>query len=182
MIDFFPFQLQYREFQKSKPGYWFVFPIPKEKRSTRDVESPEGIWMKEKEHHIDTIVVSVDYKKNPIVIEALSIIDSCEYDFPTEKDVAIKIGVTSEYFSRLFRRIVGKTFKEYLTEMKITRAQELLAYTKLPISMISLEVGYGQQSYFTKVFKRIVGISPLEFRKATLNQKNIYMFSHKNEQ
>ncbi len=68
------------------------------------------------------------------------------------------------HFSSVFSRETGETFKEYLPEMRINRAKELLRTTNLKSFEISLQVGYNDPHYFSLVFKKQAGLSPKEFR------------------
>ena len=61
----------------------------------------------------------------------------------------------------------NKNFITYITELRIARAQELLTNTTLPIIDIAAEVGYERQSYFTKKFKELSGITPRQFRASS---------------
>ncbi|KGM46093.1 hypothetical protein NP83_02170, partial [Neobacillus niacini] len=68
------------------------------------------------------------------------------------------------YFSRLFKKEVGETFVEYVTKMKINRAKELLEQTTDSVGKICERLGYDNQSYFIKIFKNYVGVTPIEYR------------------
>ena len=61
------------------------------------------------------------------------------------------------YLSRIFKQETGVTFNEYLNRVRVNKAKELLRRRELRMTDISLAVGYEDQSYFTKVFKRVAG-------------------------
>lgn len=94
----------------------------------------------------------------------------CDYIclHPEEKlDVhmlAEKVGYTDYYFSKRFKKEVGLSVREYITNKKIEKAEELLRNTSLSIQDISEMLGYSAQSYFGDVFRKLHGISPSEFR------------------
>ena len=67
--------------------------------------------------------------------------------------------------SDLFRSIYGTTIVEFIKDLRIERAKDLLANSSCTIKEISSIVGYVQQSSFTYVFKQKTGISPREYRK-----------------
>ncbi|GGD78466.1 response regulator transcription factor [Paenibacillus nasutitermitis] len=69
------------------------------------------------------------------------------------------------YFSRLFKQVVGISFNDYLTRVRMTRSKELLATTSLKITRISQLVGYEDQNYFCHVFKKSTGLSPSAYRE-----------------
>lgn len=78
--------------------------------------------------------------------------------------VANRVGHSPCHFSTVFGAETGKTFKEYLTELRIKRAKELLRTTTLRSSEIAEQVGYNDPHYFSLVFRKHCGVSPKEFR------------------
>lgn len=78
--------------------------------------------------------------------------------------VAEKIGISPSYFSTIFSAEMGKTFVEYLTEVRLEKAKELLMCTTLRSAEIGYQVGYKDSHYFSYIFKKIVGCTPKEFR------------------
>lgn len=83
----------------------------------------------------------------------------------TLESVAEKAGLSPAYFSTSFRKMENRTFTEYLTYVRLEAAKDLLATTRKTIYEIALEVGYVDDKYFTKVFKKETGIRPGEYRK-----------------
>lgn len=75
-------------------------------------------------------------------------------------------GISRKYFVQLFGKETGKTVKQYLAQARCESAAELLRNSQLPVHEISSYVGYEDSNYFTKVFKRVMGVSPQEYRKA----------------
>lgn len=73
-------------------------------------------------------------------------------------------GLSPNYFSTLFRKEVGCTFGEYLTEKRISRARELLRTTALRTSQVAQAVGYQDAHYFSNLFRRNQGCTPREYR------------------
>jgi AraC-like DNA-binding protein len=82
----------------------------------------------------------------------------------SQKEMAGQLGITPEYLSRLFRKTVGKRYIEYVNEVRISRAQSLLKTTDLSIGDIACEVGNTRHSYFSRLFKNMVGMTPQEYR------------------
>jgi AraC-like DNA-binding protein/quercetin dioxygenase-like cupin family protein len=80
-------------------------------------------------------------------------------------DVANAAGMSVSYFCRFFRLITGVTFTEYLIRLRVDKAKELLVEGELPITTISLEVGFDNHSYFNRVFRRLNGVSPREYSR-----------------
>ncbi|GMK42384.1 AraC family transcriptional regulator [Paenibacillus sp. CCS19] len=80
-------------------------------------------------------------------------------------EVAGSLGISASYFSQLFKQHVGCTFVEYVTAERITLAKSLLLMTDRSITDIGRSVGYAERRYFTKVFHKITGEIPSEFRE-----------------
>ena len=83
----------------------------------------------------------------------------------TLQSVAEYISLNPSYLSRLFKQVIGMTFKEYLTFVRIEEAKRLLSYTDFPIIDIAVAVGFESQSYFSQVFKKTTGIAPNKYRR-----------------
>ncbi|WP_312643615.1 helix-turn-helix domain-containing protein [Hydrogenoanaerobacterium sp.] len=81
------------------------------------------------------------------------------------EEVGNIVGFNSSYFSSLFKKESGKNFLEYLSEVRMNKAKELLRETSLSIAAICEQVGYNDLKHFTKSFKKFTGIKPNEFRK-----------------
>ena len=79
--------------------------------------------------------------------------------------VAAQVLLSPTYFSVMFGREVGETFIEYLTNVRIRRAMELLSTTSLTSSEIAYQIGYHNPRYFYSVFRKVVGLPPNEFRR-----------------
>lgn len=79
--------------------------------------------------------------------------------------VASDMGLNSNYLSRLFKKEKGENFSDYLTEVRIDKAKELLRSTQLKTYRIAEEVGYSDPHYFSQVFKKKCGMIPAEYRK-----------------
>ncbi len=83
----------------------------------------------------------------------------------SSKDIVEICNIDYAYFSRQFKIITGKTFREYLNFVRISKAEKLLLTTDMNVTQIALAVGFSNASYFTKQFKRYKHISPVEERK-----------------
>lgn len=80
-------------------------------------------------------------------------------------EIAEHFQLSTFYVSRVFKATTGQTLNEYQTRQRIGQAQNLLLTTSLPLSEIAIKSGYGNQGYFSKQFTKLVGISPLQYRK-----------------
>ena len=79
--------------------------------------------------------------------------------------IADKYKISTSYLSKLIKNYLGKNYIDYITDLRIQRAKELLMDTNQTIQEIASEVGYNSQTYFCKVFKKIVGVSAGEYKK-----------------
>lgn len=88
--------------------------------------------------------------------------------------IARHIKISPTYLSRIFSQEHGKGIQEYLTELRIQKAKQLLAETDCKIYEIAANVGYQDAIYFNKLFKRRTGKTPKEYRmlKMTIDSKN----------
>lgn len=81
------------------------------------------------------------------------------------EDVSREIGFNATYFSSVFKKETGKNFSDYLTELRMSRAKQLLCSKELSVNDVAEAVGYQDIKYFSKLFKKAAGISPSEYKK-----------------
>lgn len=93
-----------------------------------------------------------------------------EQDYMSEdislNSVAAEVCMSPSYFSSVFSKEMGKTFIEYLTEVRMEKAKQYLACSSMKTSEISYEVGYKDPHYFSYIFKKTQGCTPKEYRAA----------------
>lgn len=80
-------------------------------------------------------------------------------------DMAELCSMSYSYFSRTFKKIMKKSFSEYLTYVRISEAEKLLITSDMNITEIAMQVGFSTTSYFIQQFKNIKLISPKQYRK-----------------
>ena len=73
--------------------------------------------------------------------------------------------MSRSHLSTRFKNEAGMNLTEYIHYIKISEAKHLLAHTNKNLSIISNYLGYSSQSHFTRMFKKIVGVSPIEYRE-----------------
>ncbi|KYH29507.1 MULTISPECIES: response regulator transcription factor [Clostridium] len=78
--------------------------------------------------------------------------------------VANHVHLNSQYLSRYFKQKLGITFTQYVTNLKIEKAKKLLINTDKSITQVSMEVGFSDVSYFSKVFYKNENLSPYKFK------------------
>lgn len=72
-----------------------------------------------------------------------------------------------DYLNRVFKKTIGKTIFVYLNEIRIQHARELLGTTSMKIAAIGYRVGFQDECYFNKVFKKYTGVSPGQYERLT---------------
>ena len=86
----------------------------------------------------------------------------------TLKEIAGQIGLTPLYFCALFKKVYGVTLFEYIIHLRLGEACNLLKKTDLTISEIGCRVGYQDSLFFSRIFKRYIGIPPKEYKKKNI--------------
>lgn len=81
------------------------------------------------------------------------------------EDAAAAGNVSPTYLSKLFRNEMGVGFNDFLTQVRLEESEKLLAQTALPIREIAARVGYLDEKYYSKLFKKATGIKPTDYRK-----------------
>ena len=84
------------------------------------------------------------------------------------QDAARALNYSEPYFCRMFKAQFGRSFTACLSAYRIERAQELLAQPTVSIKDVGRRVGYPDANYFAKVFRRLTGQTPSEYRAAHL--------------
>lgn len=89
------------------------------------------------------------------------------------KDIGAYMHLSAGYVCTIFKSATGQTLNQYITQYRMERAKELLGDVRIRIGDISAAVGYGDSSYFGKLFRRTVGLSPSDYReKVTQHAEN----------
>ena len=83
----------------------------------------------------------------------------------TLEDVANRAFLNPVYFSRIFKQITGENFIDFLTDLRMNRAMQLIGEGRHQIQEIGLRVGYNNSKYFSRVFKKYTGCTPREFSR-----------------
>ena len=73
---------------------------------------------------------------------------------------------SKSHFSHSFKRYTGKSLREYITDIRLNYAKQLLEYSSLNITQIAFSVGFNDSNYFSNVFKQKIGVSPLAYIKS----------------
>lgn len=117
----------------------------------------EGLQLKLKKHQESDDVDKMEQAKRYIAKHYAT-------DMSLEK-LAEHLQLHPIYMSKLFKERLGVNYIDYLTDIRMTKAKRFLANPSLSMKEIAIEVGYRDPNYFSKVFKKLFGMSPLEYRK-----------------
>jgi YesN/AraC family two-component response regulator len=121
----------------------------------------ESIVMNFSSNVFDTLYLgNSDY-----IVKAVKEISSNYMNKITLHKLSESLHINSAYLSVLFKKEMGSNFSDYINSLRIKRSKELLVTTNLSLLDISLQTGFEEQSYFTKVFKKIVGCTPNKYRQ-----------------
>jgi AraC-like DNA-binding protein/ligand-binding sensor protein len=105
-----------------------------------------------------------DIKRGDMIFKAVEYIRNHYTEKLTLEEVAGKIYLSPSYFSRVFKETMGEAFSAYVTHLRINKSKTLLLTEPKTITDICNCLGFDDQSYFTKVFKKHVGVTPAKYR------------------
>ena len=111
------------------------------------------------------LVSSVYHGTSPLIARSLRYIKSNYTRKIRLADIAAELHVNPSYFSALFSQEMKRPFTDYILELRINKAKELLRNTNMDILDISSAVGFENQSYFTKIFRTHTGLTPRQYRQ-----------------
>lgn len=114
------------------------------------------------------------YEKYKVLMtDAIRYIDENFCDNLTLGGVCKRFAISKTYFCHLCKLITGKTFTEYLTDLRIRAAMSMLEDQSLSITEVSEKLGFSSTSYFSKIFKRYTGCLPKEYRKKYIKRNDL---------
>ncbi len=110
------------------------------------------------------VLVHQEHAEPPVITRAKEFILEHQGEELSLGQVAKAVNTSTYYFCKLFKRVTGINFTDYLSRVRIEKAKNLLLNPSLRISEIAFEVGFQSLTHFNRVFKKIVGQSPTEYR------------------
>lgn len=108
---------------------------------------------------------STDWYRIERIKTVLNYINSNYNSRISEKVIADEVKMSKSYFCRFFKQMTGQTLIEYVNYFRVNKASELLLEGNRKIIDVAFESGFDNVSYFIKVFKRVKGCTPSEFRR-----------------
>ena len=139
-----------------------------------ELATPEDIrdWFTDKVMNACRNVVSKRQERSGDIIKTARkyIEDHFDKDISLD-DVSRVVNISPYYFSKVFKEECGLNFIEYLTNIRIDKAKELLEKSNLSIKEICISCGYTDPNYFSRSFKKNVGVTPTEYKEKLYEQK-----------
>jgi two-component system, response regulator YesN len=117
------------------------------------------------DENITIITDSQTKRDKSIITKAKTFIEKQYQEHLKVEDVAKSVFLSPSYFKQLFKKETGLSFTDFLMDVRIKKAKELLVSTEKNITEIAFDTGYHDSNYFSTVFKQTVGESPTAFRK-----------------
>ncbi|KGX90610.1 helix-turn-helix domain-containing protein [Pontibacillus marinus] len=121
-------------------------------------------WMYDIEHHKPEIS-EIDTVHDPLIVEALKMMQERSDEPISIKEITPELGLSDVQFSRRFYKAIGVKPMDYLTSLRMRKARKYLLETDKTMEDIAESIGYQNGFYFSRIFKKKVGVTPSEFRK-----------------
>lgn len=147
-------------FSKSKQSY--ILSILK----TTGKEALENQYIHIISELSDEIQAQIRSEIDGIIPRVLKYLNDNYFKEITLADAARSVNLSYHYFSKIFKDEVGKNFSDYLTELRIEKSMRFLENQRLSIKEVCHRIGYNDPNYYCKIFKKITGMTPTEYRAA----------------
>lgn len=147
---------------KSKEAY-FLTPVASQKKLD-SVSTLLSIFAEHLSMKSNQIALQAAGAEPPVITKAKQFILEHHTEDLSLGQVAAAVHTSLFYFCKLFRKVTGTTFTEYVSRIRIERAKNLMLNANLRVSEIAYEVGFQSLTHFNRVFKKLVGESPTEYR------------------
>lgn len=129
------------------------------------------VWMVDKVTEVCRNILCKKEESNVSIVEKAK--DYILRHFSEEitlDDVSEEMNITPYYFSKLFKDEAGVNFSDYLREIRMERAKYLLTEGKLPMKEICVQIGCADPNYFSRMFKKYVGVTPTEYKEGKTSE------------
>lgn len=122
-------------------------------------------------HHYCTN--SLTRSEAQIVMQFENIVANRYIEQLTLKDIAVELNISYANLSTLINKALKMRFSQYLIKTRLEASLQLLSATDLPLSEIAHDVGFSDQSHFSKSFRKMYDQSPQQYRKDTLRNRGL---------
>ena len=114
----------------------------------------------------DCVFNLADIRHKDVIFQAVNYIRRHHAAHISLDDVAQHVHLNPSYLSRVFKEEMGMNFVSYVNSQRVASAKRLLLDSSVPLLEVAGLVGFEEQSYFTKVFKRLTGTTPGKYRES----------------
>ena len=97
--------------------------------------------------------------------KAISFIDKHYNEELSVEQMAQMCNLSYHYFSKVFKKVMGQNFKQYIDSVRVSEAEKLMITKDLSINEVAYKVGFLDQGSFYRLYKRIRGFTPTDFKK-----------------
>lgn len=108
---------------------------------------------------------------SPVVIQVMDWMKANYYTAITVAELAKEVGYNCDYLSFLFKKTTGITIISYLNKIRIENSKSLLLHYNITIKEVAYSCGFVDEKYFMKLFKKLEGMTPSDYKKAFLKKK-----------
>ncbi|SDN25371.1 two-component system, response regulator YesN [Paenibacillus sp. yr247] len=115
--------------------------------------------------HLSKLLLESQQKDKSVIFEIAEFLEKHYHQDVTLQEIASRFYLSREYISRKFKQEFEVNLSDYLGQIRMSKAKVLLRNPYLRISQVAEMVGYQDEKYFSKVFKKLEGITPNEYRK-----------------
>jgi len=114
------------------------------------------------------VFIQQENSEPPAITKARAYIHEHQTEELSLGQVAKSINMSSYYFCKMFKKVTGINFTDYVARVRIEKSKNLLLNPNLRVSEIAFEVGFQSLTHFNRVFKKILGQSPTDYRAQLL--------------
>ena len=114
------------------------------------------------------VFIQQENSEPPVITKARAYIQEHQTEDLNLSQVAKAVNMSSYYFCKMFKKVTGINFTDYVARVRIEKSKNLLLNPNLRVSEIAFEVGFQSLTHFNRVFKKILGQSPTEYRAQLL--------------
>jgi AraC-like DNA-binding protein len=114
------------------------------------------------------VFIQRENSEPPVIAKARAFIQEHQTEELSLSQVAKAVNMSSYYFCKMFKKVTGINFTDYVARVRIEKSKNLLLNPNLRVSEIAFEVGFQSLTHFNRVFKKILGQSPTDYRAQLL--------------
>ncbi len=154
------------ELEKLRQAYFSTLVVPRKRHDS--VVKLLSIFAQHLAMLSNQVIVQHENAEPPVITRAKEYIHEHQTENLRLSHVAKAVNTSTFYFCKVFKKVTGINFTDYLSRVRIEKSKNLLLNPNLRVSEIAFEVGFQSLTHFNRVFKRVLGQSPTEYRDQLL--------------